>query len=185
MRLSIVIPFYFGLPEKATLLSRCISSLHGHDELIIIGHKSESLPWALNRGMEATHGEFILIMSDDMYVEMGQLLDLCHESYITHPLVNQQAQLFGGAMCFPRHIYEAVGEYDETFQQGYYDDDDMIKRIEIAGFERRIVPSVSFCHPDPGKTLSLTTNSDIRLHNLQYYIRKWGEWNPAPTPPNL
>lgn len=185
MKLSVVIPFYFGSKDKPGLLHKCISSLDGHDELIVIGHKSESLPWALNNGIAATHGRFVLILSDDMELRRGTLRDLCHPYYVTHPLVNDEPSVFGGAICFPKNILDKIGKYDENFLQGYYDDDDMIKRLEVAGFERRIVPSVNMNHPNPGTTLKRLTGDSIWKTNKKYYERKWGKWEPAAIPPNI
>ena len=182
MKLTVIIPFYFGGEGKDKLLSKCISSLKGHDELIVIGHKSQSLPWTLNQGLKAAHGDFILIMSDDMELETGSLEELCHDKYVTHPLVNSTPSIFGGAMCLPRAAYEDVGDYDENYLQGYYDDDDIIKRMDIAGWERRVVQSVNFNHPEHGTTLKTLVDQAIMIPNKDYYERKWGEWKPVSIP---
>lgn len=185
MKLSVVIPFYFGIEGKNELLARCISSLKGHDELIVIGHRSQSLPWALNVGMRSSHGDYILVLSDDMYLKEGTLDSLCHYDYVTHPLVNGEGSVFGGAMCFPRYVWERVGLYDENFIQGGYDDDDMITRITNAEVERRLVRSVNMGHPEIGFTLKKTSNIGIQQQNKNYYERKWGVWEPASVPPCL
>lgn len=186
MKLSVIIPFYYGKPDKVKMLHDCIESLGDEpDEILVIGNTHAGLPWSLNKGLKAASGEFLMILSDDMVKISGNLLDLCHDNLVTHPLVNGTPSIFGGAMCLPRAVYEDVGEYDENFLQGYYDDDDMIKRIENAGYERRMVETVNMYHPDPGNTLGSLVNQAIMAANKSYFERKWGEWKPVSTPTSL
>lgn len=182
MKLSVVIPFYFAFDGKPELLARAVASLRGHDELIVIGHKSESLPWALNRGIEAAHGEWVLVMNDDMYLEHGDLADLCHEEYVTHPRVFP----LGGCICYPRWVLDDLetikGVYDETFREGYFDDDDIFARLAKMGIERRVVESVVVAHPHPGTTLSRVAKPHFEW-NKNLYEYKHGSWLGAwPEP---
>jgi GT2 family glycosyltransferase len=183
VKLSVIIPFYFAKPGKDRLLAQCIESLDGHDELIVIGHNSQSLPWALNKGLSTATGDFLLIVSDDMILTRGNLRDLCREEFVTHPFISEQPQIFGGCACYPRHIYEAVGGYDENFLQGYYDDDDYFIRISKAGYERIVISGVNMYHDDPGHTLRALVTDEIMEHNKQYLLQKWGEscFTPRPT----
>lgn len=179
MKLSVVIPFYYAFPGKAELLHRAIKSLRGHDELIVIGHASKSLPWALNAGIQSAHGDFILIMSDDMYLSAGSLEDLCYERYVTHPKVHP----LGGSMCFPRWVAEEVS-YDEGYTQGYWDDDDMFAQLAHLGIERRVVTSVVIEHPDPGTTLNALAAPHFD-DNRRRFESKWGPPVAWPEPEEL
>jgi len=182
--LSIVIPHYMALPGKAKLLSRCIESLQGHDELIVIGHNDKSLPWAINQGARASRQQNILILSDDMFLSEGSLADLAHPRYVTHPLVNGVRELFGGAICYPRWVFLAMQGYDERFLQGFFDDDDAIKRAE-AITERRIVPWVNVAHPQPSSTLGQLSTSETWNHNKALFESIHGEWSVCLSPPDL
>lgn len=177
MKLSVVIPFYFAFAGKAELLCRAVASLHGHDELIVIGHASESLPWALNRGIEAAHGDWVMVMNDDMFLESGDLEDLCHDGVVTHPRVFP----FGGCMCYPREVLDRVGLYNEDYTQGYFDDDDMFARLRFNGIDRRVVESVVIAHPHPGTTLSRTAQTYFEA-NQQLYESLHGAWSVWPEP---
>ncbi len=182
MKLSVIIPFYFAKEGKDKLLAQCISSLEGHDELIVIGHNSQSLPWALNNGLSTATGDFLLVISDDMILTKGNLKDLCVSGFVTHPLISGQAQIFGGCVCYPREIYEDVGDYDEGFKQGYYDDDDYFVRVDRMYYKRLVISDVDIYHDDPGHTLRSLVTSEIMEYNKQYFMQKWGENCITPQP---
>lgn len=183
MKLSVIIPFYYGKPGKSEKLENCIASLGDEpDEILVIGNVSAGLPWSLNKGLKAASGNFLLIMSDDMVLIQGKLADLCSYNYVTHPLVDGYPQVFGGCVCYPRHIFEKVGLYDENFIQGYYDDDDYFRRVAKAGYERAVVSGVNVLHDDPGHTLRSLVNNDMMEHNRRYLQNKWGESCQTPLP---
>lgn len=187
MKLSVVIPYYYRWEGKPAILARAVESLHGHDELIVVGHKSESISWALNTGISASHGQYVLIMNDDMYLNRGSLDHLCQGMYVTHPMVNEQAEAFGSALCIPRPVFDEVGLYDEVFREAYYEDDDIIRRIETAGFERRVVRSVNLCHPQVATSIRPIGDSagDFAGENKAYFLSKWGDYTPVQAPPFL
>src|ERR1044072_142099 len=61
MNLSVIIPFWYGAPNKVSMLAECISSLGDEpDEILVIGNTNEGLPWTLNKGLRAASGDFIL-----------------------------------------------------------------------------------------------------------------------------
>ncbi len=183
MKLSVIIPFYFAKEGKNRLLAQCIESLNSeYDELIVIGHNSESLPWALNKGLSIATGDFLLVISDDMVKIEGKLKSLCVYGFVTHPLVDGQPQVFGGCVCYPRDIYNDVGGYDEGFKQGYYDDDDYFVRVDRMYYKRLVVSDVNMHHDDPGHTLRSLVTSEIMEHNKQYFVQKWGESCQTPLP---
>jgi glycosyltransferase involved in cell wall biosynthesis len=186
MKLSVIIPFYYGKPNKVDLLHECIRSIGDEpDEILVIGNTSAGLPWSLNKGLRSASGDFLLIVSDDMVLTRGKLSDLCHEEFVTHPLISNEPQIFGGCVCYPRHVYEAVGDYDENFLQGYYDDDDYFIRVGKAGYERIVVSGVNMYHDDPGHTLRSLVTNEMMEYNKQYLMQKWGESCKTPSPSKI
>ena len=186
INLSVIIPFYYGKPGKVDKLAQCIASLGDEpDEILVIGNTSAGLPWSLNKGLRTASGNFLLIISDDMILTEGNLEELCKWNFVTHPLVDGQPQIFGGCVCYPRHIYEKVGNYDENFIQGYYDDDDYFIRVAKAGYERQVISSVNMYHDDPGHTLRSLVTSEMMEHNKQYLMQKWGESCKTPFPSKI
>lgn len=183
MKLSVIIPFWYGTPHKYLMLKTCIESLgKDPDEVLVIGNLDAGLPWSLNKGMRAASGDFILIVSDDMILTRGNILDLCIEGVVTHPLINSQPQIFGGCVCYPREVYESVGDYDINFSKGYYDDDDYFVRVDKAGYERWVLNSINMYHDDPGHTLRQLVSDEDFERNKKYFYSKWGEECITPLP---
>ena len=48
MKLSVCIPYYESHPEKRELLDKCVASLKGQDEIIVLAGKQKSLAVAIN-----------------------------------------------------------------------------------------------------------------------------------------
>ncbi len=79
----------------------------------------------------------------------------------------------GCFMMFPRHVFEAVGEFDEQFFM-YVEDVDWCVRVREAGYEVHYVPTWSVVHERShgGSNQSLTPMDGAG--NLEYYFRKHG-----------
>ncbi|GIW70222.1 MAG: hypothetical protein KatS3mg101_0969 [Patescibacteria group bacterium] len=86
MKISLVIPHYEVNLEKRELLLRCLSSVAGqYDELIIIAEKRFNLASKINDGLRKTSGEFIIVSNDDIKLIKGTLSDLCDENCCYNP----------------------------------------------------------------------------------------------------
>jgi N-acetylglucosaminyl-diphospho-decaprenol L-rhamnosyltransferase len=191
MKVTAVIPWYYAAPGKDKLLRACVASLKGHDELIIVANDGLGICKAVNIGFQSATGDYICVLNDDLVLTRGTLRDLCHPDYVTVPHVESP---IGGASialgtfaCYPRWVYDEVGGYDENFRYGYFEDDDMIKRLEEAGIERRRVRAVRAVHPKPSSSLSVLAekNPDINFwnENEAYFVKKWGAYSPISGPP--
>lgn len=190
VKVSAVIPWYYGKPGKDELLRRCVASLKGHDELIIVANDGIGICKAVNIGFESSTGDYICVLNDDLVVERGSLRELCHPQYVVVPDVRSPV---GGASialgtfaCYPRWVYEKIGGYDENFRFGYFEDDDMIKRLEEAEIERRRNRAVRVLHPEPSSSLAhLAEQSETSFwdENEAYFISKWGSYAPITGPP--
>ncbi len=186
MKLSVIIPFYSKWPDKHKMLADCMFSLGNQpDEIIVIGNTEGGLPWSINKGLSAASGDFLLLVSDDMVLARGSLDTLCIPGVVTHPMIDGIPQVFGGCVCYPREVYEAVGDYDEGYKSGYFDDDDYFVRVNYAGYERWVVSGVDMFHDHPGTSLKSIVTSEIWDYNKQYFQQKWGESCQTPLPTKI
>lgn len=182
MNVSVVIPFHYAQEGKEDVLRRCTDSLTGYEELIIIGNDGKGVCWALNIGMRAARGDFIIILNDDTILRKGSLDQLCFPGVVTHPTFDGVAKQFGSCICYPREVYDVVGEYDEGYRFGYYEDDDILRRVEEEGFPRKVISAVDLEHPNPGLTLGALDVGDFGGWNMNHYLSKWGEYKQLGIP---
>jgi GT2 family glycosyltransferase len=61
------------------------------------------------------------------------------------PSVVEQDFVTGCSMLFSRQVIEAVGLFDENFEQ-YYEDMDLCRRIRLAGFRILVIPQAKVWH---------------------------------------
>lgn len=175
VKLSIIIPYMEAFPAKREILARCVKSLSGHDELIVVSNWREGYAKPINKGLAIARGEFLLVMNDDIYQTSGNLKDLCNPEAVTSPLINERAQDFWGCcFCIPRWVYEKVGGLDEGYEISYFDDDDYIMTLKAAGIPMRSVSSVNFANPNGGTTLHTFENHDAFYEaNKRRFEEKW------------
>ncbi|WP_274649445.1 glycosyltransferase family 2 protein [Paenibacillus humicola] len=87
----------------------------------------------------------------------------------------QVQRLIGFCMLFKRELYERIGDLDERFSPGHYEDDDYCLRARMSGFGLLMCPdvlvhhegSVSFKRSDPGQLQRLVKT------NRRRFIEKW------------
>lgn len=176
MKLSVCIPYYESHPEKRDLLHKCVASLKGQDELIVLSGKQKSLAIAINVLFKMAHGEYIIISNDDLTLDYGDLKDLCVPGVVTSPKINGEPKNFSGHMfCVPRTVYETVGGYDERYTIAYFDDDDFLSTLRESEVETRCVESVNVLHPVGGTTLHTYPDwQRFYEENKRMYFEKWG-----------
>jgi GT2 family glycosyltransferase len=133
MDISVIIPHYPFSRDIDNKLQRCVDSLSGYDELLIIVNEGTGFAKAVNQGLKLAKGEYLMVVNNDIEWRSGNLKDLCIEDVVTSPTVNGASQPFWGSFfCIPRKVYEKIGGLDEQFEMGYYEDEDYIKRLEQA-----------------------------------------------------
>lgn len=174
--LSVVIPHWSKNEELDYFLYRCVKSLKGHDEVIVYANDGIGFAKALNGGLRLAHGDYILAINNDVYLDCGDLKDLCVPNVVTSPTLNGKAQDFwGSAFCLPRFVLDKVGLYSEDYGMGYFEDDDYIERLKQANVEMRCVESVNFKHPKGGSTMETLPDRDrIFLENQKKFKDKYG-----------
>ena len=130
MRLSVIIPHWPIHPDVEPLLDRCVKSLSGHDELVVVVNDGIGFAAAVNLGLRTARGDFMAVVSNDTVWRHGNLLDMCVPGAVTSPKLNDAIQDFWG--CFfvvPRDVYVKVGPLDERFGLAYYEDNDYVRRL--------------------------------------------------------
>src|SRR5690606_3352243 len=74
---------------------------------------------------------------------------------------------------------ELIGPFDENFWPAYYEDNDYVKRMRLAGYDHICVPGCHYWHEGSG-TVKAKSARELQEHNKNfkkssaYYVRKWG-----------
>lgn len=119
---SVIIPIYLNSPEIPRLLSECVASLVGYDELILqFDEIGEGVSKTVNKGVARSHGDYIAIVSDDTRMLEGSLKDYCKPNTICRPTLVGMDSKFPFAVM-PRAVWDLVGGLDEDFYIGFYED---------------------------------------------------------------
>jgi GT2 family glycosyltransferase len=83
-------------------------------------------------------------------------------------------------VMMPRHVFEKVGELDEQFVPGFFEDDDYCLRVQKAGFLIACAEDV-FVHHELSASfdqLSVARRQAIFDRNKSLFEEKWGPWVP-------
>lgn len=176
MTLSVVIPYMEAFAGKQNILERCLDSLVGADEILVVENWKAGYAVPINYGLSEASSDFLLVMNDDIFQTRGNLKDLCDPQAVTSPKEDGGAQPFyGNCFCMPRWVYEKTGGLDERYRISYFDDDDFIFTLNSLNIPMRSVPSVSFSNPHGGTTLhTFPDHNEFFEENKQRFLRKWG-----------
>lgn len=179
-KISVIIPHYPFSTEINNTLKKCIASLKGFDELIIVSNQGTGFAFNVNLGLSLATGDYLIILNNDTILE-GDFRDLIDENCVTSPLLNDDSRIFWGAcFCLPRWVYEEIGELDEQFKIGYYEDDDYLMRLKQAGIFCKSNHKVKIY--SPGSTtmdkIDKMKKRGIAENNKQRFIKKWGQEPP-------
>lgn len=83
-------------------------------------------------------------------------------------------------VMIPRHVWQQVGELDESFGLGLFEDDDYTLRVRAAGFHAQCAEDV-FIHHHHSATFGLLSPEQydsLFSRNRQLFEQKWGPWIP-------
>jgi GT2 family glycosyltransferase len=82
----------------------------------------------------------------------------------------------------PRVVWEEVGELDEAFGMGMFEDDDYTYRVRAAGYEVACAEDVFVHHHHSASfgELSPAAYDELFAKNRKYFESKWGHWQ-APV----
>jgi O-antigen biosynthesis protein len=171
--ISVIIPHWGMDDELNAALKRCVNSLEGHDELVLVINDGIGFGPAVNQGLSLANGDYLIIVNNDTILESGNLADLCDPEAVTVPQMKGQIDNNPRAFyCMPRWVYEKVGGYDERFTYGYFEDDDLMRRWIDAEVPIRTVPSVHVDHVG-GLTMKKLQHELIYERNKELFNEKW------------
>ena len=173
--ISAVIPHWPKTLKHDEALKRCLESLHGVDEIIVEINDGIGFAKASNLGLAKTHGDYILVVNNDTVVVRGDLELLCVPNTVVVPrMVTGQVDNMPRAFyCMPRTVYEKVGGYDERFEGGYYEDDDLINRWLKAKVKIKVENRVEVNHIG-GLTMKELDAEKLSNENFIKFQEKWG-----------
>ena len=173
--ISAVIPHWPKSPAHKAALKRCLNSLEGVDEIIVEVNDGIGFAKACNLGLAKTHGDYILVINNDTVVTRGNLQTLCVPDTVAVPrrATGQVDNMPRAFYCMPRSVYEKVGGYDERFEGGYYEDDDLIRRWMEAGVPI-IVKNIVEVNHIGGLTMQEIDAKGYSIANQKRYEEKWG-----------
>lgn len=131
-----------------------------------------SMSW--NILMRLSYPKKIIIMNDDLFVGCNTL-----EKMLSH---TQESMVAGqGFSCFilDRSVYNLVGNFDENFYPGYFEDNDYHYRMKLLGFDKLDLEESGIEHDRSSTIRSFDENQtkifkDYWEKSKQYYIEKWG-----------
>lgn len=119
-----------------------------------------------------------------IYIAYGGMDEMLAESAkYTRRHIGQQYPLRTAAFfcaMMPRAVYERVGDLDESFGRGFFEDDDYCRRIEQAGL-RIVCAEDVFVHHHLSASFNMIRQQERRAlfeKNKALYESKWGAWLP-------
>ncbi len=83
-------------------------------------------------------------------------------------------------VMFSRDLYNNIGQLDESYGLGFFEDDDYCRRVEFAGLRIVCTDDVFVHHQLSASFLKLPSQirRNLFLKNKVIYESKWGTWKP-------
>ncbi len=173
--ISLIIP-HMPFPESDAALKECLDSIIGVDETLIIINDGIGYGKAVNIGLQLARGDHLIVANNDTKLIKGTLRSLADSEAVTVPLIEPEPKDYNprAFFCLPRWVYEKVGGFDERFEVGYWEDDDLISRLSKEGVKTKIVYQVEVTHKDGGGlTMKRMGEQKYYDENKKRYEDKW------------
>jgi len=177
--ISVLIP-HWPRAENAELLQRCVASFvtAGADQVLVVcggplPDGGSSVGRNINRGLEVLWraSDYIIVTNDDIVWQEGSLAALCKERTVCSP---GDRPFWGPCFCLPASAAYDIGYFDDRFD-GYYEDEDYVLRLRIAGYDLIGVPEcVVDHHHGGGNTIGALDAPGLMAKNRARYVDKWG-----------
>ncbi|HUC94113.1 MAG TPA: glycosyltransferase family 2 protein [Paenibacillus sp.] len=185
-RISFIrLPANIGFPRACNKGLR----LAGGERLLLLNNDVTVTPRWLDNLSAALDGDDNVGMAGPMtnYASGKQQMDVPHADSAEFERIADEhnrsdpgkwepvMRLVGFCMLFKREVYERVGELDERFSPGHYEDDDYCLRMRMLGYGLRLcrdtlvhhAGSASFRQVEPGKLQALIER------NRRLFMEKW------------
>ena len=155
--------------------------------------ENKSFSNSMNSGVRESTGDYVIIIGNDGFPQehdwIEKLITYQQErnSYITCPRPNKpklevyNTYLIEGdeyrmfpAICWliPRKVWDEVGEFDERFLGGTYEDDDYCKRVGNVGGKIVVNKSVNLHHLLSQEVASFNVR-EMMARNKKLFNEKW------------
>jgi GT2 family glycosyltransferase len=174
------------------------------DKLIpIINPENFGVAPAWNQGLQIAQGEYIGILNNDIvltqswfrsllwameyhrlalvcpFAEGGELnydLELRAKTFMQKNLLKVWPEYDFSAAILPHRTLDKIGNFDEKYLIGGYEDTDYCYRLKKAGY-RYGISGAGFIHHYGSRTLGEFKKRGDKhaAHNLQYFMSKWNE----------
>lgn len=158
---------------------------------VITNPKRVGSSTALNMGIKVAEGQYIALVNNDISVSEGWLEPLItalqeHPNFgwVTSRVTRGQVVSNFCVACslFSKEALDKVGLFDERFSQGEgWDDNDILLRFWLAGYQPHGVSRSVIYHPAESATLTALYGPRQQLgravrckHNIDLFIEKWG-----------
>lgn len=173
--ISLIIPHWPLNEEVDQMLDACRQKIVGYDELILVVNNGIGFGKAVNWGLKMAKGDFLAVVSNDVFFTKNNLKELVDEKGATSGYLNGDVPsrgLWGCCFMLPRWVYEKIGGFDEQFNLAYYEDDDYCLRLKEAGIPM-ITKNVHF-ESKGGQTLKfIPERMEKYAQNRQKFLAKW------------
>lgn len=189
------------------------------DRRLILNESNRGFAAGNNQGLEAAHGEYLVLLNNDTEVTKGWMATLLNHfrrdqglgiiGPVTDNIGNEakiqlryrdatemqsKARAYTLAhmgelmpmrtlaffcVMLPRQVYEQVGDLDESFGLGFFEDDDYCRRIAQASWRIGCAEDVFVRHHLSASFGKLGKERSVLLdRNRKIYEAKWGPWMP-------
>lgn len=152
----------------------------GHPNLKVFEPKSPkgvaaSWNWLIRRAKHRGHTTY-LILNDDVILQRteSEILYLIQKYGALNNFIRPQVFYNWSAFLINDYIFQKVGEFDESFQKCFFEDNDYEYRMRLAEinirYEEALNPQV---YLNSQSTLKDPLLGDY-ITNREYFIQKWG-----------
>lgn len=174
--ISCIIPVYINSEEKYQLLSECVASLVGADEIIIqFDLTGEGFSRTVNKGVARSHGDYIAIINDDTRMLDGSLTEYCHPNTICRPMKFEGAKGKFSFVVMPRDAWNRIGGLDEEFVIGGSEDSWFMLMARKHGVAKAHINRRVWHHGSA--TMKSFRTRDLDKINQDLYNKKLKDYN--------
>lgn len=175
--ISVVIPHVPASKELDDLLDKCLKTLKGYDELVLVINDGIGYGKAFNRGFKYAKGDFICAVSNDTELTEGTLKMMCDPDAVTY---SENAQ-WGCFFCLPRWVLEKIGGFDVRFGKAYFEDDNYLSRLNRAGIPVKRIKGVKVNHVGGATVKTITTEKEWMNTNQPIFRERERQLNEGAS----
>jgi len=119
--------------------------------------------------------KYFLILNDDVVLQKdeNELKEIISKGtietfYLCRPFYNWSSYIL------TKNVYEKVGAFDEKFKKAFFEDNDYMYRMKLAGVQIKYVDDLN-----PGiylnsQTIEKNPTLSGYIENREYFLQKWG-----------